>query len=147
MWNCLFLLEIGEQIMIKRILFLFTIILQFSGIILASILENLSTKKMGVARYLIFKKQEFSAGYFSPRFMSIYTYIFAAGAVICILLSLLLWKRKKGLITLLFALLINIVGIIFIKINPSLQAFHFFIIGIFIVLIFQYARIAYADFH
>jgi hypothetical protein len=146
MWDCLFLLEIGEQIMIKKILFLLTIILQFSGVILASILENLSTKKMGVARYLLFKKQEFSSGYFSPRFMDMYTYIFVAGAAICILLLLLLWKRKKGIYALLFALFINIIGIQFIQMNPSLQADHFFLIGIFIVLMFQYARILYAFF-
>ena len=55
--------------MIKKqitfLLYLLISILQFSGIVLAFVLEDLSSKKMGVARYLIFKKQEFETTLFT----------------------------------------------------------------------------------
>ncbi len=144
-----FSVDIGEFKLMKWItsffIFSLTAILQFSGVILALVLEVLSGKKMGVARYLVFKKQDFETTYFTPAFMNIYFAIFAAGAVVSI--GLLIFQRKKriGILPLLFAVMASVIGIIFIQLNPPLQAYHFFLIGIFIVVVFQYFRILFAS--
>lgn len=112
--------------------------LQFSGIILAIILEDLSDEKMGVARYLVFKKQEFAANYFSPACMNVYTFILAGGAVVCLALLFMIWKSGKRMVSLLVALLANIIALITIQMNLELKAYYFFLIGMFIVVVFQY---------
>lgn len=128
--------------MIKKIIYLLVVLLQFSGIILAIVLEDLSSEKMGVARYLAFKKQVFDSTLFTPFYMNIYTFILVVGAFVC--LALLIIKRiGRYNLTLLFAALINIFGIIFIQFKIELQAYYFFIIGLFIVLAIQYVWIIY----
>ena len=125
--------------MIKKIFFLLFFLLQFSGIILAIVLEDLSSEKMGVARYLTFKKQEFETGIFTPFYVHIYTFIMAAGAILCVVL--LIKKRRVGMS--LFAALTNIVGLLFIQLKLELQAYHFFLLGIFIMIIVQYGWLIY----
>lgn len=124
--------------MMRYIKVFFLSFLQFSGIILAIFLENLSDEKMGVARYLVFKKQEFAASYFSPTCMNVYTFILAGGAIVCFALLFMIWKRGKRMVSLIFALFANILAIIGVQMNLDLEAYHFFLIGMFIVVVFQY---------
>ncbi|MFF2448466.1 hypothetical protein ACFVSW_15320 [Neobacillus sp. NPDC058068] len=115
--------------------------LQFSGIILAIVLENLSAKKMGVARYLIFKKQQFESSYFTPQLTLIYTIILGIGAITCLLLLLTKRKSWRKIIMLIIAAVANIIGIIFMQFSADLEAYHFFIIGMFVVIAVQYVWI------
>ncbi len=133
--------------MIKRIMFFLSIFIQFSGIILAMIFEDLSDKKMGVARYLVFKNQEFSSTLFTPPLMNLYTVIFAVGAVTCMVLLFLRREKRRGNVHLLLAAIANLAGILFIQFQPDLQAYHFFLIGIFIIIVFQYYRVFSVIFH
>ncbi|MEH7009357.1 hypothetical protein V7087_00825 [Neobacillus niacini] len=131
--------------MIKRFLFyLMMLMLQFSVIILAIVLEDLSSEKMGVARYLLFKKQEFEASFFTPILMNLYTSIFVIGTIICLSILMIKGKSRKIIISILFATIANLVGIIFIRSNWQLAAYHFFLIGIFIVIAFQYVGIVFS---
>lgn len=125
--------------MVKKIIYLLVVPLQFSGIILAIVLEELSSERMGVARYLEFKKEVFVSTLFTPFYVNVYTFILIIGTILCG--TLLLLKRKGGMV--LFAALINMIGIIFIQSQKELQAYHYFVIGIFIVLAIQYAWIIY----
>ncbi|WP_066251297.1 hypothetical protein [Neobacillus drentensis] len=125
--------------MIKKITYLLVFLLQFSGIILAIVLENLSSKKMGVARYLTYKKQEFESTLFTPFIVHLLMYLLIVGTIVC--LALLLLKKGGGVV--LFAALVNIIGIIFIRFEKELQAYHFFVLGILIVLVIQYVWIMY----
>lgn len=112
-------------------------ILQFSGIIIAIVLEDLSSKKMGVARYLSYKEHVFETVYFTPFLLKVYSFIFVIGAIVCLLL--LFKKRSREIsISLLFTAIANLVGIIFIQFKFQLVAYHFFLIGIFIVIVFRY---------
>jgi hypothetical protein len=127
------------------LIFILTLIVQLSGIILAMVLEDFSTKKMGVARYLVFKKQEFENTFFTPALMNIYSLILIFGATVCIIVFLIrLQKRRKGLISLFFAAIANLAGILFMHIGPQLQTYYFFLIGIFIAVLIQYIRILYS---
>jgi hypothetical protein len=126
------------------IVFILTIILQFSVIIAAIVLEDLSTEKMGVARYLVYKKQEFESTFFTGVLMNLYTLILVIGAVVCTVFLMILWKRRKGVFSLMFAIIANLGAIILILLSPQLQAYYFFLIGTFIVIIIQYIRILYA---
>ncbi|MEH7154728.1 hypothetical protein [Neobacillus drentensis] len=125
--------------MIKRIFLFQVLLLQFSGIIFAIVLEELSSEKMGVARYLTFKKQEFELGLFTPLNVQIFTFIMAAGAIICIALLI----KKGRFMAILFAALINMVGLLFIQLKLELHAYHFFLIGLFIMIIVQYGWMIY----
>ncbi|MDP4087407.1 MAG: hypothetical protein Q8934_22855 [Bacillota bacterium] len=126
------------------LIFILTLIVQFSGIILAMVLEDLSTKKMGVARYLVFKKQEFETTLFTPALMNVYSLIVILGAAICIVLLILHRKRRKGMFSLFFAVIANLAGVLFIHIGPQLQAYYFLLIGIFIAVLIQYIRILHS---
>lgn len=130
------------------LIFILTLIVQFSGIILAMVLEDFSTKKMGVARYLVFKKQEFENTFFTPTLMNIYSLILILGAAVCIIVLLIqLQKRRKALFLLFFAVIANVAGILFIHIGPQLQTYYFFLIGIFFVVLIQYIRILHSIYH
>jgi hypothetical protein len=136
--------------MIKRkkalIVYPLFVILQFSGIILASVLEDLATKKMGVARYLVFKRAVFETSFFTPLLMHGYTLIFGIGAIVCLVLLMKKGKSVKISIALLFATIANVAGIIFIQFKLQLYSYYFFLIGIFIVLLFQYGLMIYLFF-
>ncbi|CAH2715608.1 hypothetical protein BACCIP111895_02792 [Neobacillus rhizosphaerae] len=126
--------------------YLLTSILQFSGIILAMVLEDLSSKKMGVARYLVFKKQEFASSFFTPFLIQIYTILFVIGAIICLLLLITKGRSKGMVFSLLIGVAANIIGIIFIQFQMELQAYHFFVIGMMIVIVVQYGWLLFNRF-
>jgi hypothetical protein len=125
--------------MLKKIFYLLVFLVQFSGISLAIVLENLSSKKMGVARYLTYKKQELESTLFTPANVHIVMYLLLVGTIVCIALLLI----KRGGRAILFAALVNIIGIIFLQFEKDLLAYHFFVLGILIVLVVQYVWIVY----
>lgn len=127
---------------ITLVFYLLFFILQFSGIILAMVLEDLTSKKMGVARYLLYKESVFETTYFTPFLLKVYTFIFLVGAIVSLLLLMIKGKNRKISISLLFSAMTNLVGIIFVQFKLQLDAYHFFLIGIFIVIVFQYVWIA-----
>ena len=93
--------------MLKIIGRLTFLILQFLVIIAAVVLEDLSTKKMGVNRFLLFRKEKYAELFLSPEQLKIH-------------------------------------GILFILSKVTLQAYPFFVLGIWIVIIFQYLWIVMA---
>ncbi|KXG76667.1 hypothetical protein [Thermotalea metallivorans] len=106
-------------------------------------LEYLSHKRMGVMRYLLFKKYTYETLWLQPYFINVYVSVLFGGLVIC-----LFWyihRKDKGSARrhLLLAFIINLAGIFFILApkGRNLNAYPFFLIGIFINLILQYTRL------
>lgn len=137
----------GElKVMKNKRVFLFQTmltIIQFLSIICVIVLEYYSSEKMGVARYLVYKKQVFETTLFTPEMLNIDTYIFLAGAIICLIL-LMVKAKGSGLgkfISLSVATFANIMGIIFLRIGTQLYAYHFFILGIMAVIVIQYIKL------
>ncbi|MEH7107351.1 hypothetical protein [Bacillus sp. JJ1764] len=117
--------------------FLFTCIfsiIQYSGILLAVILEYLSTRKMGVARYLLYKKQEFDTTYFTDTSIHVLYILFFVGAIVCVLFLI----RGKRKIPFIIAVLANLLGVVFLQLKSQLYAYHFFLIGMIVVVVLQY---------
>lgn len=120
--------------MLKIIGRLTFLILQFIVIIAAVVLEDLSTKKMGVNRYLLFSKEEYAELFLSPERLKIYGILFIVGIFVCFILFIV--NMKKGS-SILLAIIYQIIGLI-ILFKVTLQAYPFFVLGIWIVIIFQY---------
>ena len=120
--------------MLKIIGRLTFLILQFLVIIAAVVLEDLSTKKMGVNRYLLFSKEEYAELFLSPERLKIYGILFIVGIFVCFILFIV--NLKKGS-SILLAIIYQIIGLI-ILFKVTLQAYPFFVLGIWIVIIFQY---------
>ena len=116
-----------------NILNLILSIIQIIFILPALILENLSKKKMGVIRYLVFKKEEFSAG------------IFNANNLIIIIIIFIVNMKKNFKYKINFFIIIVLDIILFLFINYEgifkLEAYHFFIIEIFIIMIIEYIKL------
>ena len=120
--------------MIKIIGRLTFLILQFLVIIAAVVLEDLSTKKMGVNRFLLFSKEEYAELFLSPERLKIYGILFIVGIIVCFILFIV--NMKKGS-SILLAIIYQIIGLIILS-KVTLQAYPFFVLGIWIVIIFQY---------
>jgi hypothetical protein len=120
--------------MLKIIGRLTFLILQFLVIIAAVVLEDLSTKKMGVNRYLLFSKEEYAELFLSPERLKIYGILFIVGIIVCFILFIV--NMKKGS-SILLAIIYQIIGLIILT-KVTLQAYPFFVLGIWIVIIFQY---------
>ena len=120
--------------MLKIIGRLTFLILQFLVIIAAVVLEDLSTKKMGVNRYLLFSKEEYAELFLSPERLKIYGILFIVGIIVCFILFIV--NMKKGS-SILLAIIYQIIGLIILS-KVTLQAYPFFVLGIWIVIIFQY---------
>ena len=124
----------GVFMMLKIIGRLTFLILQFIVIIAAVVLEDLSTKKMGVNRYLLFSKEEYAELFLSPERLKIYGILFIVGIIVCFILFIV--NMKKGS-SILLAIIYQIIGLIILS-KVTLQAYPFFVLGIWIVIIFQY---------
>ena len=121
-------------------------LVQILTLIAAFVLEDLGDKKMGVARYLVFKKTEFELTLFTPLLMNIYLAIFIAGGLICLFLLVLKVKGRGGVLrgpSLLLAAIGNGAGIYLLHYRPDLDAYYFFIIAVGIAIVFQYTRIIF----
>ncbi|MBZ1342588.1 hypothetical protein HZR19_05395, partial [Clostridium botulinum] len=113
-------------------------IIQIIFILPALILENLAKKKMGVIRYLIFKKEEFSSGIFNANNLTIYKWILLFISIIIIIIFIVNMKKKlKCKINFFIIILLNIILFLLVSYENifNLQAYHFFIIEIFIIII------------
>lgn len=112
-------------------------IVQFLVLGAAVVLENLSSKKMGVNRYLLFKKNTYGDTILTPERLKLYTVILIVGFIVCLILFMVKNKRERKSSLLFFAAIYNVVGIILLSFQ-NLNAFPFFIFGIFIAITFQY---------
>jgi hypothetical protein len=130
----------GVFMMLKIIGRLTFLILQFLVIIAAVVLEDLSTKKMGVNRYLLFSKEKYAELFLSPERLKIYGILFIVGIIVCFILFIV--NMKKGS-SILLAIIYQIIGLIILT-KVTLQAYPFFVLGIWIVIIFQYLWIVMA---
>ncbi|NFH09538.1 hypothetical protein FC924_18280, partial [Clostridium botulinum] len=118
-------------------------IIQIIFILPALILENLAKKKMGVIRYLIFKKEEFSSGIFNANNLIISIYILLFISIIIIIIFIVNMKKKlKCKINFFIIILLNIILFLLVSYESifNLQAYHFFIIEIFIIIIIEYIK-------
>lgn len=126
---------------------LLILLFQVLTLIGAFVLEDLGDKKMGVARYLVFKKTELEETLFTPMLMNIYLAIFIAGALICLILLVRRLTAGKGGISQVFSLLLafigNGAGIYLLHYNPDLEAYYFFIIAVGIAIILQYISLIF----
>ncbi|NFJ37527.1 hypothetical protein FDA68_11615 [Clostridium botulinum] len=119
-------------------------IIQIIFILPALILENLAKKKMGVIRYLIFKKEEFSSGIFNANNLIISIYILLFISIIIIIIFIVNMKKKlKCKINFFIIILLNIILFLLVSYESifNLQAYHFFIIEIFIIIIIEYIKL------
>ncbi|NFH30656.1 hypothetical protein FC832_18560 [Clostridium botulinum] len=119
-------------------------IIQIIFILPALILENLAKKKMGVIRYLIFKKEEFSSGIFNANNLTIYKWILLFISIIIIIIFIVNIKKKlKCKINFFIIILLNIILFLLVGYESifNLQAYHFFIIEIFIIIIIEYIKL------
>lgn len=121
-------------------------IAQFFSILFVIVLEYLSTEKMGVARYLVYKKQVFDTTIFAPMYVNLYYFFFVAGGLICLFLLLNKDKRVGKIVSIVVAIIANIIGVIFLQSMTELNAYHFFLIGIMIVIVIEYSRLLFIYF-
>ncbi|AWI06421.1 hypothetical protein [Clostridium drakei] len=121
-------------------------IMQIIVLIPAIVLEYLSDKKMGVVRYLVFKRQVYEQGIFNLRLMNIYKNLLIITffiVIIMIIYKSIKTRSNKFIMSGLITIIINIFCVIFIisKRSVALEAYHFFIIAIFIIIILQYFKL------
>lgn len=121
-------------------------IMQIIVLIPAIVLEYLSDKKMGVVRYLVFKRQIYEHGIFNSRLMNIYKSLLIVTffiVIIMIIYKSIKTRSNKFIMSGLITIIINIFCVIFIisKKSVALEAYHFFIIAIFIIIILQYFKL------
>ncbi len=124
---------------------LFTII-QIIAFIPAIVFEYLSSKKMGVMRYLLYKQHLYEQNQFNANLMSTYKIILIILlSISCIMLIYNIVKMKNSYIikSQLYAITINLIGIIFITLKNSLdlKAYYFFFIGILVSIVLEYLRL------
>lgn len=130
--------------MVNKIKIILTI-MQMIVLIPGIVLEYLSDKKMGVIRYLVFKKQVYEQGIFNSSLMNMYKSLLIATffiVIIMIIYKSIKIKSNKFIKTGLSTIIINLLCIIFIasKKALALEAYHFFVIAIFIIVILEYFK-------
>jgi len=119
--------------------------LQVILLIIPIVLQYLSDKKMGVKRYLVFKKMIFSKEIFTTRLMFMIKFMLIFGVIIGIVL-LIHYSIKKVNIALVKSafkvFILNSIAICFVfsKQFEGLLAYHFFLIAIFVIIILQYIK-------
>jgi hypothetical protein len=115
-------------------------LLQCLIILAVFLLEKFSSAKMGVARYLVYKKQVFQTTLFTPSLLNLYLLAFTLGAVACLMFMIGKVKRGESVVPLLVAMLANTSGVIFLLLKVDLAAYHFFLIGIMVITVIQYIK-------
>ncbi|NFB19070.1 hypothetical protein EXM37_18340, partial [Clostridium botulinum] len=91
-------------------------IIQIIFILPALILENLAKKKMGVIRYLVFKKEEFSSGIFNANNLIIYKWILLFISIIIIIIFIVNMKKNfKYKINFFIIIVLDIILFLFIN--------------------------------
>ena len=110
------------------------------------LLEYLSEEKMGVMRYLVFKKRIYEETFFDSYFMNLYKLVLIIGIVICVILFIYNYVKiidKSLTKSIIVAIVANLTGIVFIvdKHMQLLNAYYFFLISIFITIVLQYIKL------
>ena len=109
------------------------------------LLQYLSDKKMGVMRYLVFKKGVFSKEIFTSSFTYTYRSLLFLGIVFCIIFLIYSYIKKSNSffikpISALF--LYNLICLIYTFYKfQMLLSYHFFLIAFFIIIFLQYIKI------
>lgn len=131
----------------KKIIKILFTIMQILILIAPLLLQYLSDKKMGVKRYLVFKKAMFSKGIYTSDMIFALKIMLILGSIICIVLLLIYYLKKRSntcVKPLFIVTFINIVAdaFVFSKGFEKLLAYHFFLIAISVIIILQYFKIA-----
>jgi len=102
----------------------------------AAILENLSSSKMGVNRYLLFKKTHYATTVFTPERIKLYTILLIVGLILCLFLY---FKTKMGSTRrlLIYLTAYQAIGVVLLSLQ-NLSAYPIFGFGIAIIVILQY---------
>ncbi|MBK5242638.1 hypothetical protein [Clostridium sp.] len=125
--------------------------LQVIILIFPIVLQYLSDKKMGVKRYLVFKKTIFSEETFTPNLMFMYKLVLILGIIVSIALLIYysIVKVNNALIkSSIKVTVMNFIIIFFVfsKQFEELLTYHFFLISIFVIIILQYIKL-YSDWY
>ena len=109
------------------------------------VLQYLSDKKMGVKRYLIFKKSIFPKEIFTSNLMYMFKVMLILGIIIGIVL-LIYYSIKKVNSALVKSaikmIILNFMAMAFVfsKHFEGLLTYHFFLISIFVIILLQYIK-------
>lgn len=129
----------------RKIIRILASTLQILILIPPIVLQYLSDKKMGVKRYLIFKKLIFPKEIFTTNLMFMYKLMLIFGIIIGIAL-LVYYVIKKANPTLakssIKVIILNFIAMIFTFSNQfqGLLTYHFFLIAIFVIIVLQYIK-------
>ncbi|MBB6447143.1 hypothetical protein [Bacillus benzoevorans] len=121
----------------KVILYSIFFILQYAVLSGAAVLEYLAPKKMGVARFLLYRKEIYGEAFFTDGLVKTYTIFLIAGCIICFVLFIVKLKKGKKHFSLLMSALYNLIGLALLS-AEELSAYPFHILGIFIAIVLQY---------
>jgi hypothetical protein len=117
--------------------------LQILILIIPIVLQYLADKKMGVKRYLIFKKMILTNEIFTYELLFMFKFMLILGVIIGIvmLISNFIKKKNSSLVkAAIKVIILNLLAISFVfsKQTEGLLAYHFFLIAIFIIIMLQY---------
>lgn len=134
-----------ENRVIKTIIKKVITTLQVIILIIPTMLQYLSDEKMGIKRYLVFKKMIFSREIFTPRLIVMFKLILILGVIsgIVFLIIYCIKKINSGLLKpAIKVIILNLIAIVFVfsKQFEGLLTYHFFLIAIFIIIILQYIK-------
>lgn len=131
----------------KRVVFNYVLtVMQILALSAAIVLEYLSGKKMGVMRYLVFKRRMYELTIFTPHLAILYKILLVIGAIgCCILVIHCIYKRwgRHPMTLIVQALIMNMIGVafsFFVNIE-QLMAYYFFLIAVFIIVVLQYIKL------
>ncbi|MFT5876014.1 MAG: hypothetical protein ACI8WT_005016 [Clostridium sp.] len=132
----------STTIVLKSIITLFQILILFPPLLL----QYLSDRKMGVMRYLIFKKDVFSKELFTTSFTFTYRFLLYLGIAFCIIFFIYSYTKKTSnslIKPIVFLFLFNLfcLSCMFYYNFQILLSYHFFLIAFFVIIILQYVKI------
>jgi len=123
-------------------------LIQFLILIPPFLLQYLSTRKMGVMRYLIFKKDMLSKEIFTSNLICTYRYFLFSGIIFCIIYLIYSYTKKAN-----NSLVKPISGLLLLKLTcllcifsykfQILLSYHFFLISFFVIITLQYVKIIF----
>lgn len=118
-------------------------LLQILMLVPPLLLQYLSNRKMGVMRYLVFKKDVLSKDFFTSSFTFTYMCILLLGIIFCIIF--LIYTYTKRINTALtkpigILLLFNLICVFSYKFQ-LLMSYHFFLVAFGVIIILQYIKI------
>lgn len=128
----------------NKLVFLFNIvlsILQIGMVVAVLVLEKYAAEKMGVARYLTYKRQWFENTMFTASLSNLYLFVFILGAVICFSLLLRSVKRKMKATSYFWAIIANLIGAIILQFKADLASYYFFVVVMMGTIVIQYGKI------